>query len=378
MMHPVGLGLLGLSLVLALAVAVLPPLYPWSGRSGWLVVLGLLAYVGTILASRLFPAHEAPSRAEVRTLLRIKERINARLRRLRESDARTRRPELESALEDAVRQIDGLILPALQDILEREGDMARHLHDYDAGLIPLPERPLLDRLNEIHQRQRSAIDACVQQAANAEATLEAILQESNDARVSQRARAWVGDLLILHDALRDVIQEDGEWDATDQDGQVPEHDGHVLAPASAPIESSDFVGLLEEALRRLNNLGLLAQCGLMQRLPWTLRYALHDRLNGQATEASPLELANALHTTLIGAIDRLKPPDRQDAAAPESLQYHIIHDEYVADRATKDIMLRYNISESTLHRYRRQAIEVIAGDLMKQEQRVSRASGGVA
>ena len=81
-------------------------------------------------------------------------------------------------LDDALREIDDEIVPAMREILERKDDLAGHLAlYYERGELPLPEPAQLARLTEIHNRQRRAITACVQQAANAEATLEAILQE---------------------------------------------------------------------------------------------------------------------------------------------------------------------------------------------------------
>jgi hypothetical protein len=294
-------------------------------------------------------------------------------------------------LEEALEQIGDQIMPAMRELLDRQAELLAHLSLFDRGKLPLPDRPHLQRLNEIRDRRQRVIDACVQQAANADATLEAIFQEGNDAVVADRARAWSDDLVFLHAAIKEVMQdEDTGAGPVRESGAEPGADQapaeYESAPAPIPIrrvanevgQDPQFAAWLEEGLRRLNNLGLLAKCELVQRLPCTLTESMHERLNGQSTDPSPLEQAQALHRILSDAVERLRPPDRVDYATPESLQYHIIHDEYVKQYSTKQIVAVYSISESTLHRYRRQGIDVIAGDLLKQEQRLAQARNGVA
>ena len=215
------------------------------------------------------------------------------------------------------------------------------------------------------------------------------MQEGNDAVIADRARAWSDDLVFLHDAIKEVMQEEDAGVGSVRESRA--ETGANEEPAedlAAPIpirpvpnevgQDPHFAALLEEGLRRLNNLGLLAKCELVQRLPRTLTESMHERLNGESTDPSALEQAQALHRILSDAVERLRPPERADSATPESLQYHIIHDEYVKEYSTKQIVAIYSISESTLHRYRRQGIDVMAGDLLKQEQRLARARDGVA
>ena len=389
LLHPVGVTVLCVSLGLALAMATLPALYPWSGRSGWVLLWGLAGYLCIVVAARLLPPSTPAPRSELRPLLRIREEIAGRLRRVQQPSGSGRRVELESVLEDGLGQIDDQIMPAMRELLDRQAELLAHLSLFARGKLPLPDRPHLERLNEIRDRRQRVIDACLQQAANADATLEAILQEGNDAVIADRARAWSDDLVFLHDAIKEAMQEEGTGVGPVRESRAEpgaDEEPAEYQPAPIPIrpvpnelwQDPHFAALLEEGLRRLNNLGLLAKCELVQRLPRTLTESMRERLNGQSTDPSLLEQAQALHRVLSDAVERLRPPERVDSATPESLQYHIIHDEYVKEYSTKQIVAIYSISESTLHRYRRQGIDVMAGDLLKQEQRLARARDGVA
>jgi hypothetical protein len=143
----------------------------------------------------------------------------------------------------------------------------------------------------------------------------------------------------------------------------------VASPAgtSTEVPLEDLVRLTEEALRRLNNPALLAASGLIARLPLTVAAALE---RGAAEGApSPLEQARGLRLALEASIERLKPGPRNGDPPGEFelLQYSIIHEEYVRGRPNNQIMARLSIGEGTFHRYRRQGIRALAGDLATQE-----------
>ncbi|MBI2887362.1 MAG: hypothetical protein HYY02_09150 [Chloroflexi bacterium] len=57
----------------------------------------------------------------------------------------------------------------------------------------------------------------------------------------------------------------------------------------------------------------------------------------------------------------------------EALQYHILREEYVLGMSTRHIMVRHSVSESTFHRYRRDAIVALAGEMARQEELISLA-----
>jgi transposase len=54
------------------------------------------------------------------------------------------------------------------------------------------------------------------------------------------------------------------------------------------------------------------------------------------------------------------------------LRYDVITSGYVEGMTTRQIVVRYGISESTLHRYRRDGVRVLAQELGEQEARFSR------
>jgi hypothetical protein len=139
------------------------------------------------------------------------------------------------------------------------------------------------------------------------------------------------------------------------------------APAAAPAGGTALIRATEEALKKLNNPAALGECALASRLPCTLR-ALGERGGGEA----PPSRHQALRALLVEAIDRLRPP--AGVGPGESAPYHLIlHEEYVLGHSTARIMARYSISESTLHRYRRDAIRAVAQDLTAQEEALARA-----
>src|SRR5439155_17556565 len=136
-----------------------------------------------------------PPRAELKDLLRIRDHIGGRLRRIpAESPSRP-------VLEDALRRIDDQIAPDMRRLLDREAEMADYLEKLDRGTLPLPEQPYLERVKAIRQQQRATIVACVRAAANSLATLVAILQAGDDEATSERARSWTEDLDLLHEAI---------------------------------------------------------------------------------------------------------------------------------------------------------------------------------
>jgi len=137
-----------------------------------------------------------------------------------------------------------------------------------------------------------------------------------------------------------------------------------IRPAEG-LGDDDLLRATGEALRRFNNPAALGRCALAGYLPLTLK-KLADS-DGAQTHASA---SQALRAALVLAIDRLKPgggPDEQ------KLYYTILRDEYVLRHSTARIMTDYSISESTLHRYRRDAIQALASDLATQEEELAGA-----
>jgi hypothetical protein len=161
-------------------------------------------------------------------------------------------------------------------------------------------------------------------------------------------------------------------------GRVPRR---TQTPPSDPIEAAErttesqtLLHLTEQALRHLGNPAGLASSGLIERLPVTLAAASPQKLNGEP--ATPLESAQRLRLVMDTALSKLLRLGASDSATghPEALQYQILNEHYVGGRPASYSMTRHSISESTFHRYRREAIRAIATDLAAQEAMLARAS----
>jgi hypothetical protein len=276
--------------------------------------------------------------------------------------------------------MDHQLIPALRKLLERQQAIRKDLERYEKGELPVPDAAVLERLRAIHARQRFAIEECLRQAANADATLVALLQEDDDTSAAARARAWADDLLTLYDSLADVLRGGNEFD------QYKERAGAAAYAPPAPVEdpappeeevapvatvTGDLSRPVEEALRRLNDHSGLAGCELIAKIPRTLA-SIRAGWNTGDTAATPLSQAQALREALLCAIERLKPAGGSGNGGTEGLGYHILHEEYVLGKSTRYIMVRHSISESTFHRKRREAIGILAHELARQEEIVSR------
>jgi hypothetical protein len=131
--------------------------------------------------------------------------------------------------------------------------------------------------------------------------------------------------------------------------------------------------LTQEALRRLNNPAELSRAELAERIPATLDRATNEATGRGLGEVTPLERAQAIRSTLVSSIERLKPVDA--AVGPESraaLQYFILREEYVEGLLNKNIMARHAIGEGNFNRNRRQAISMLAEELSRQEELLAR------
>jgi hypothetical protein len=143
------------------------------------------------------------------------------------------------------------------------------------------------------------------------------------------------------------------------------------------ISSEHDAQLVEEALRRMNDVAALARCRLISRLPHTLT----DRVGHSDTTRSalsPLEQARALREILTSAIERLKPDGQPNDRGASVLQYNILNEEYVKGTPNKQIMRRLDLSEGTFHRQRRAGIRILTEDLAIRETRLVAPDARVA
>ena len=205
LLNRTGLALLALSCVLAAAMLVLPPLASWSPRATQMVGIGLLAYVLTVLIWAIpAPIRDGMSNPAMVRLLDIRQQMAKRLAELRSASVQRQSP-LIPVVAEALRHMDTELVPTMRSIVVRHEELEKQLSRYQKGQLTPPDRQSLDRLERIYARQDESIGACVQQAANAYATLLALLQESDTTRVVADARLWTADLNDIYEGLADVL-----------------------------------------------------------------------------------------------------------------------------------------------------------------------------
>lgn len=89
-----------------------------------------------------------------------------------------------------------------------------------------------------------------------------------------------------------------------------------------------------------------------------------------------LDQGRVVKNLLLEAIDKLRPDGKIPAAPTKSWHFYLIlHDAYVRNELTRDIMGRLYISEATFHRARRRAIRIVAKALLEMEQATYRGTG---
>jgi hypothetical protein len=392
LLHWAALALLGASLLLSLAMELLPGLRPWSAQAIWVLVLGVLAYlavVGIVYFSS--PTPPAPELSKVR---RIRHGIAALLAERQAARGARRDPVLIQALTDAIRHLDEHVIPALHQLIERRSSLERELGRYVRRELHAPAPEVLERLQRLNARLQVAIDECVQQAANAYAMLVALLQEGDDEDVAARARSWADDLARLYDSLAEVLHGTDE-PARATDGPARPTDGPADTPVPPSTASTDAEGatarahaastgqpdrsvdelvpLVEEALRCVRDRSALVGRDLIAYLPYTVAEILREQRNGHASEATGLEQAGALQQVLIAGVQRLRPGDEiPDGGGSEQVRLRVLHDQYVEGRPPRQIMMRYHIAEATYHRYRRRAIRILTQELIEREALLAR------
>jgi hypothetical protein len=376
LLHPVALTLLGASLMLAAALHWLPTLRPWSDRAAWVALLGVAAYLAVVAVAHW--SRSTPMPAEIRHLRRIRQSIAALLADRQDGPKDRQDPVLIGTLKDAIRHLDEQVIPALEQLIGRQEKLRAHLARYDRGELHAPEPGVLERLRAIYARQQAAIHECVQQAANAHATLVALLQEGDDTSIGERARTWADGLLTLYDSLAEVLRgTDQQAPTGDTAGRAPGGEPAETTASSAPAAGTAvqpgespvaLVPLVDEALRRVRTPARLTECGLIAQLPLTVGAACQAQRNGRGGAPTPLEQAHALRQVLISAVERLRPADAPDSRGSRDMLHGVLDGVYLKGMSIRQTMSQFSISESTLHRYRREGIRVLAQELGEQEE----------
>jgi hypothetical protein len=103
------------------------------------------------------------------------------------------------------------------------------------------------------------------------------------------------------------------------------------------------------------------------------------RLTKQSSQSrTHLDKGRAVKDLLLAALDKLRPEGKMPV--PPTKDWHsyiILHDAYVRDQLTRDIMSRLYISEATFHRTRRRAIRSVAKALLEMEQETQRVTASM-
>ena len=148
-------------------------------------------------------------------------------------------------------------------------------------------------------------------------------------------------------------------------------------PLHTAPDTDDLSALVQESLRRLNNPAVLGACGIVSRMPHLLAAQFYES-HAPEDEMMQLDYARTLRAVLLACIERIKDTGVANLGDGESGRFMILHDEYVLGRPNSQIMIRYSISESTFHRYRREAIAALARELARQEELAARARVGTS
>jgi DNA-binding CsgD family transcriptional regulator len=231
--HPFGLALLLAGVMLAAAMTLAPPLAPWSTRAAWVLGLGILAYLA-VAAVVAWPERRR-SAPELVTLSRIRESIAIRLAERQVAERGVAPTELTRLLTTSLRQLDEHLMPAFGQLVARHASLNEHLARYRTGDLPPPDGAVLDRLLDIHARQRDTIASCVRRSSSVDAALLALVQESDVAPVSVSAERWVGELLAICDSISEALQSGVDRPAQTDLGALAQLTTASPRPSASPL-----------------------------------------------------------------------------------------------------------------------------------------------
>jgi hypothetical protein len=133
--------------------------------------------------------------------------------------------------------------------------------------------------------------------------------------------------------------------------------GEMIATISTNPDS-EFIKIVEEALRHLSDYITLGQLPLASRM----------NLSGE----SNIECGRQLHRLLIDSIESLRPTEKRP---PEPLprvwySYAVLHDAYVEGVTNREIMARLYVSEGTFNRTRRNALRGLSRMLAEKSKNI--------
>ena len=176
----------------------------WLERLTWLPLIGLVAYLATVVSCLLLPP-ELPDDPGLKELTRIQRDMRERYKELREDTEHAGSAVLLTEVVESVRRMDTRVVPTFGQIVVKRNRLNQHLARYDRGEIPLPDIVLLAKLRQRNLDRQAELDACLRQASNVYAVLLRLLDSASDGHMlREHVGMWGRDLEDICDALDDV------------------------------------------------------------------------------------------------------------------------------------------------------------------------------
>src|SRR5215211_8291795 len=142
--NPIGLAILGLGAVSSALTVTLPALEPWSGRAGGVLLLAVLAYVGT-LGVYCWPRREA---SELRQIRKLRDAMVEQLTARRRAEPPQEVSPLTAILAEAVVRLDDEMIPAVAELIDRHELLCSDLARFRRGELVMPDQAALQRLRQ--------------------------------------------------------------------------------------------------------------------------------------------------------------------------------------------------------------------------------------
>jgi hypothetical protein len=354
--HPVGFLLAFGSAVLAWFLTNLPELARWSTRASWVLATGLVAYVACVVVVSYWAATPPELKRLRERRNRVAERLATRIR----SSALGTRQELNELRAVALTRIDAEIVPPFTQLLGRGVDMTREIAEYRRSSTD-PHEDVLARLSAMRAQYEEGTARCAQLATDAEAHLFTLLQ-GDDVTFGRHLRVWINDLDGLTDALARALTVP-PWPAPEPSEPVPPAP-FITNGSGVPPQPPDLERLIGRALRSLNQPGTLAKSGLISLLPRSLRASSLVDGGPPGAEPTPLELGQALRTSIVQAIERLRVDGE---ASPQAVQYDVLRMLYVLGMTVTQVGIRLSVAEPTVFRRRADGVNALANELWHRE-----------
>jgi hypothetical protein len=365
--HPFGVTLILLSLGLAVAMVLIDALEEARGWAPVVVGIGVFGYlVSAVAVSVTRPTPRSP---EMRRLDSVRRMIKSKFNERKGSEKRPYSP-LTRTLGEAHSHLDRRIMPAIEELLEKQKQLAFDLKSFEDGTVDTPDAGQLERLKRMHSRRKATIEECVQQASNSASTLIEMLQTDQSDTVAIEAAAWARRILDTYEAIELVMRGAEEREDGDDETEISE----PLAGAASVLTAKSLYDPLQRTLRRLNPATNLIDCELMGMLPCLVQSHCIDgnsTPDGSSFTPTPIEKAQAVRAVIVEAIETMRPQTQVSISDPVAMHYVILNEQYIIGRSVAHIIVRLSIAETAYYRHRRKAIEVLATELVEMELRCS-------